>query len=185
MRIVGGKFKGRPLQSPKGIVTRPTTDRTRESLFNILTHRIDFKNCRTLDLFAGTGALGLEAISRGSEYCLFIEEASAARAAIRENIEALELSGITKIFRCDATRLGKPGNIKPFDLVFADPPYRKGYGEKSARCLFQEGWMNTGGLFILEEATDVYPESLKGYELIDIRKYGETTIGMFCVTTID
>lgn len=181
MRIVGGKFKGRPLQSPKGMATRPTTDRTRESLFNILTHKIDFEGCRTLDLFAGTGALGLEAISRGSEYCVFIEETSAARGAIRENVEALELSGITKIFRRDATQLGKVGMLKPFDLVFADPPYRKGFGEKAARSLREGGWLNMQALFILEEATDVFPENLKGYELVDTRHYGETTIGMFNV----
>lgn len=181
MRIVGGRFKGRPLQSPKGSATRPTTDRTRESLFNILTHKIDFESCRTLDLFAGTGAFGLEAISRGSEYCVFIEEASNARGAIRENVEALQLSGITKIFRRDATRLGKIGTLKPFDLVFADPPYRKGYGEKAARCLREEGWLNQNALFILEEATDVFPESLKGYELDDRRVYGETSIGLFSI----
>ena len=179
MRIVGGSLKGRPLQSPKGMGTRPTTDRTRESLFNILTHRIDFDACRTLDLFAGTGALGIEAISRGSPYCVFIEEASNARGAIRENVEALQLSGITKIFRRDATRLGNIGTLKPFDLVFADPPYRKGYGEKAARSLREGGWLNPDAIFVLEEATDVFPEQLKGYGLDDNRTYGETTIGFF------
>lgn len=181
MRIVGGSFKGRPLQSPKGTATRPTTDRTRESLFNILTHKIDFQNCRTLDLFAGTGALGLEAISRGSEYCVFIEEGSSARGAIRENVEALQLSGVTKIFRRDATRLGNIGTLKPFDLVFADPPYRKGFGEKAARSLREGGWLSEDAIFILEEATDVYPEDLRGYELNDKRAYGETTIGLFSI----
>jgi len=179
MRIVGGSFKGRPLQSPKGMGTRPTTDRTRESLFNILTHKIDFRACRTLDLFAGTGALGLEAISRGSEFCVFIEEASNARGAIRENVEALQLSGKTKIFRRDATRLGNIGTLKPFDLVFADPPYRKTYGEKTARVLREGGWLNPDAIFVLEEATDMFPESLKGYTLDDKRSYGETTIGFF------
>lgn len=181
MRIVGGRLKSRPLQSPKGMATRPTTDRTRESLFNILTHKIDLENCRTLDLFAGTGALGLEAISRGSEYCVFIEEASSARGAIRENVEALQLSGITKIFRRDATRLGNIGTLKPFDLVFADPPYRKGFGEKAARALREGGWLNQDALFILEEASDHFPESLKGYELVDKREYGETSIGLFSI----
>jgi len=179
MRIVGGSLKGRPLQSPKGMATRPTTDRTRESLFNILTHKIDFEACRTLDLFAGTGALGFEAISRGSEYCVFIEEASNARGSIRENVEALQLSGITKIFRRDATRLGNIGTLKPFDLVFADPPYRKSYGEKAAKSLREGDWLKPDAIFILEEATDAFPEALKGYELDDKRTYGETTIGFF------
>lgn len=181
MRIVGGSLKGRLLQSPKGMTTRPTTDRTRESLFNILTHKIEFDNSRTLDLFAGTGALGLEAISRGSEFCVFIEEASSARGAIRDNVEALQLSGKTKIFRRDATRLGNIGTLKPFDLVFADPPYRKGFGDKAARCLREEGWLNQGAFFILEEATDVFPENLIGYDLDDKRTYGETSIGIFSI----
>ena len=179
MRIVGGSLKGRPLKSPKGTATRPTTDRTRESLFNILTHKIDFENCRTLDLFAGTGALGLEAISRGSSYCVFIEEVSSARGTIRDNVEALELSGITKIFRRDATSLGKVGTLKPFDLVFADPPYRKGFGEKAARSLREGGWLNESAVFVLEEAADVFPQDLRGYALDDKRTYGETAIGLF------
>ncbi len=179
MRIVGGSLKGRTLQSPKGMATRPTTDRTRESLFNILTHKIEFENARVLDLFAGTGALGLEAISRGSEYCVFIEEASNARGAIRENVEAFQLSGKTKIFRRDATRLGNIGTLKPFDLVFADPPYSKGYGEKAAKSLREGSWLNDNAILILEEASDVFPEDLKGYLLDDKRSYGETTIGLF------
>lgn len=179
MRIVGGRFKGRPLNSPKGMATRPTTDRTRESLFNILSNQIDFEACRTLDLFAGTGALGLEALSRGSSYCVFIEEGNAARGSIRTNIEALGLNGITKVFRRDATRLGKCAPLKPFDLVFADPPYGKGLGEKAARSLLEGDWLNKGGYFILEEATETFPEALRGYELIDKRQYGETTIGLF------
>ncbi len=181
MRIVGGSLKGRSLQSPKGTGTRPTTDRTRESLFNILTHKVQFENSRVLDLFAGTGALGLEAISRGSEFCVFIEEASNARGAIRENVEEFQLSGKTKIFRRDATRLGKIGTLKPFDLVFADPPYRKSYGEKAARSLREGGWLQEDAIFILEEATDMFPEELRGYDLDDKRTYGETTIGLFSV----
>lgn len=179
MRIVGGTLKGRPLQAPKGMETRPTTDRTRESLFNILTHKLDFDASRTLDLFAGTGALGLEAISRGSGFCLFIEEGNAARAAIRTNIENLQLTGQTKVFRRDATRLGAIGNIQPFNLVFADPPYDKGYGEKAARSLIEGKWLNEDALFILEEATQSFPQALKGYELEDKRPYGDTTIGLF------
>ncbi|KAG1649932.1 putative zinc protease y4wA [Nymphon striatum] len=126
-----------------------------------------------------TGALGLEAISRGSEYCVFIEEASSARGAIRENVEALQLSGITKIFRRDATRLGNIGTLKPFDLVFADPPYRKGFGEKAARALREGGWLNQDALFILEEATDHFPESLKGYDWSIRESMGRSGIAHF------
>lgn len=179
MRIVGGSLKGRPLKSPKGMTTRPTTDRTRESLFNILNHRMEFEKSRTLDLFAGTGALGFEAISRGSPYCVFIEEDSNARGAIRENVETLELSGCTKIFRRDATRLGSVGNLNPFNLVFADPPYRKGFGEKAAKSLRFGDWLAPQARFILEEASDVFPQALSGFKLDDKRSYGDTTIGLF------
>ena len=172
-------MKGRSLHAPKGMSTRPTTDRTRESLFNILTHKIEFETCRTLDLFAGTGALGLEAISRGSIYCLFVEEGNAARGAIRTNIENLQLTGQTKVFRRDATRLGGIGTITPFDLVLADPPYGKGLGEKAARSVIEGKWLNQNALFVLEEATQFFPETLKGYTLEDKRPYGDTTIGFF------
>lgn len=179
MRIVGGKFKGRAISAPKGQATRPTTDRTRESLFNILVNKIDLQDCRVLDLFAGTGALGLEAISRGAGFCLFVEDANAARGAIRGNVEALGLNGHTKIFKRDATKLGTPGTMKPFDLIFADPPYVRSLGEKTAKALLEGGWCNPDALFVLEEATQSFPDSLSGFELDDKRTYGDTTIGFF------
>nr|MBA3446920.1 RsmD family RNA methyltransferase [Pseudaminobacter sp.] len=125
MRIVGGEFRGRPLAAPRTEAIRPTTDRTREALFNVLAHRFPerLKGGRVLDLFAGTGALGLEAISRGAGFCMFIEESAEGRGLIRTNVEAFGLSGRTKIFRRDATSLGEAGTVQPFGLVFADPPY--------------------------------------------------------------
>lgn len=179
MRIVGGKFRGQRLLAPKGLATRPTTDRTRESLFNILGNRIDFDGLRVLDLFAGTGALGLEAMSRGAEYCLFVEEASKPCAAIRDNIETLGLSGETKVFKRDATRLGSVGTQSAFDLVFADPPYGKGLGERAAKSLLDGNWIKQETHFILEESSDSFPESLNGFELSDLRQFGDTSIGMF------
>ena len=125
MRIVAGRFKGKALDAPKGLGTRPTSDRVREALFNVLTHgapEIEFEGVRVLDLFAGSGALGLEAVSRGAQYCLFIEEDAGARGTIRRTVERLGLTGITKIWRRDATRLGPAGNWAPFGLVFCDPP---------------------------------------------------------------
>ena len=134
MRIVGGEFRGRPLATPRSQSIRPTTDRTREAVFNVLTHGFPEKleGARVLDLFAGTGALGLEALSRGAAHCLFIEESAEGRGLIRTNVEAFGLQGRTKIFRRDATGLGDAGTIAPFGLVFADPPYGKGLGENGA-----------------------------------------------------
>jgi 16S rRNA (guanine966-N2)-methyltransferase len=128
MRIVGGKFRGRPLATPAHEGTRPTSDRVREAVFNILAHGIEdfsFDGVKVLDLFAGTGALGLEALSRGAAFCLFVEEDAEARGLIRRNVEALGLTGVTKIFRRDATDLGEAGNRGDAGLVFLDPPYAR------------------------------------------------------------
>ena len=133
MRIVGGEFRGRPLATPRSQSIRPTSDRTREAVFNVLAHRFGdrLEGARVLDLFAGTGALGLEALSRGAASCLFIEESSEGRGLIRENVETFGLTGRTKIFRRDATALGPAGTVPAAGLVFADPPYGKGLGERA------------------------------------------------------
>ncbi len=136
MRIVGGKFRGRAIAVPKHEGLRPTADRVRESLFNILVHGIEdfaLEGARAVDLFAGTGALGLEALSRGALFCLFVEESPEARALIRDNIEALQLTGETRIFRRDATDLGPAGTLAPFTLAFLDPALRQGAGREGAR----------------------------------------------------
>src|SRR5688572_5079013 len=133
MRVVGGTFRGRALAAPQHDGLRPTSDRVRESIFNILLHGIsDFsvEGLRVMDLFAGTGALGIEALSRGAAYCLFVEDQPGARALIRTNVEAMDLTGRTKIFRRDATDLGPASNVERHGLAFLDPPYGKGLGEK-------------------------------------------------------
>lgn len=179
MRIVAGKYKGHRLASPKDDAIRPTSDRVRESLFNILEHGVEnfeLEGARVLDLFAGTGALGLEALSRGAKYCLFIENAASARGVIRTNVEALHLTGITKIWRRDAVALGPTGNIEAFDLVFADPPYRKGLGERALNEAHEQGWIKPGGIAILEEHRDAEIDIIKGYEELDRRSYGDTLL---------
>ncbi len=179
MRIVAGKFKGHGLATPKDETIRPTSDRVRESLFNILEHGVEdfeLEGARVLDLFAGTGALGFEALSRGAKYCLFIENAAAARGIIRTNVEALHLTGITKIWRRDATTLGPAGNVEAFDLVFADPPYRKGLGERALNEARDQGWIKPGGIAILEEHGDAEIDITQGYEELDRRSYGDTLI---------
>lgn len=178
MRIVGGEFRGRPLASPRSQSIRPTTDRTREALFNVLAHRFDDKleGARVLDLFAGTGALGLEALSRGASHCLFIEESAEGRGLIRTNVEAFGLQGRTKIFRRDATGLGDAGTIAPFGLVFADPPYGKGMGEMALRSALKGGWLEPGALCVVEEAASAQFLPGDEFSLLDERSYGETVI---------
>ena len=159
MRIVAGQYKGRPIQAPKTDATRPTSDRARESLFNVLAHADwapDMDGARVVDLFAGSGALGFEALSRGAGFCLFVETAHAARGAIRENIEALGLFGTTRIHRRSATALGAmPAGLgAPFDLAFLDPPYHQGLVAPCLETLRTDGWLAENALAIVETAAD-------------------------------
>jgi 16S rRNA (guanine966-N2)-methyltransferase len=179
MRIVGGKFRGRVLASPDHAGLRPTADRVREAVFNILLHGIvefEISGARVIDLFAGTGALGIEALSRGAAYCLFVEESAEARALIRTNIEALGLTGATKIFRRDATELGAVGNIAPFDLAFLDPPYAKGLGEAALKSLREGGWLAPDAVVVLEERAHCEVALPQGFAEIDRRIYGESQV---------
>jgi 16S rRNA (guanine966-N2)-methyltransferase len=181
MRIVGGRFKGRALKAPGDAALRPTSDKVRQAIFNIIEHAgfaADFslEGARVVDLFAGTGALGLEALSRGAKYCLFIDDSADSRAIIRENIEALGLTGASKIWRRDATSLGALDTLSPFDLAFLDPPYRKGLLAPALNGLASGGWLNPGALVIAEAAEDEAVPSVEGYELLDDRVYGDTRI---------
>jgi 16S rRNA (guanine966-N2)-methyltransferase len=178
MRIVGGEFRGRLLAAPKSSAIRPTSDRTRESLFNILSHSYpqSLDGTRVLDLFSGTGALGIEALSRGARYCLFVEESSEGRGLLRENAEAFSLQGKTRIFRRDATDLGPAGPIDPFDLVFADPPYGKGLGERALVSAAENGWLKDGAVIVLEEASSANVSFAAPFETLETRPYGETLI---------
>lgn len=179
MRIVAGKFRGRALAAPAHDGLRPTSDRVRESVFNILAHGMPgfvLQGARVIDLFAGTGALGLEALSRGASYCLFVEIAPEARALIRQNVEALGLTGETRIFRRDATDLGPAGTMAPFSLAFLDPPYGQGHGEKALRSLADGGWLEPGALVVLEERAGVPFQLPSGYVAEDTRTWGETEV---------
>jgi 16S rRNA (guanine966-N2)-methyltransferase len=178
LRIVAGRFRGKAIEAPRGASTRPTSDRLRETLFNVLAHgyRDLLEDARVLDLFAGSGALGLEALSRGARHCLFIEEAAGARAAIRANVEALGLTGATKLFRRDATSLGPVGTIEPFDMVFADPPYRKGLGEAALASARAGGWLKPGALALLEEDAKAEIELPDGFEELDRRTVGDSQV---------
>ena len=180
MRIVGGQFKGRALHAPTGAKTRPTADRARESIFNILEHApwsAGVRDRRVIDLFAGSGALGFEALSRGAIFALFVETDPAARGAIRDNAEAFALFGNTRIHRRDATDLGaKPAGVgAPFDLVFCDPPYGQDLAPRALAGLVAGQWLAPGAQIVLEVAADETPD-LPGFETLDERTYGAAKI---------
>lgn len=178
MRIVGGRLKGRSLVSPSSRDIRPTADRLRESLFNILIHAYDdpIADARVLDLFAGTGALGIEAVSRGAAFALFVDNGAEARALLRNNVEALGLGGVTKVYRRDATNLGAAHPMEPFSLVFLDPPYRKGLGERALAALREGGWLTPDALVIVEEAVDAGFAAPAGFTELERRTYDDTVV---------
>lgn len=181
MRIIGGIFKGTALASlgkgDAGAHLRPTTDRVRESLFNLLAHGNypPIEGTRVLDLFAGTGALGFEALSRGASRALFVDDGAKSRALVRQNIDTLRVIGQTKLYRRDATRMGE-NRGDPYDLIFLDPPYGKGMGEKALISCVTGGWLADNALVIWEENNAVAPP--KDFKLLDQRKYGDTVISI-------
>ena len=182
MRIVGGKFRGRSIASRSGSATRPTSDRVREAIFNILNHGIEgfaVDGMRVLDIFAGTGALGLEAISRGARFCQFVDDSTEARGLIRHNADALGVIGLVKIWRRDATELGPCAPQPAFDLVFVDPPYGKGLGERALRSLIDGHWLNPGAIVVLEEAEATQVKEVAELTLLDQRSYGETQVRFY------
>lgn len=181
MRIVAGAHRGRAIAAPKGLATRPTTDRVREAVFNKLAHAPWSKpldGARVIDLFAGSGALGLEAISRGAAFALFVETEAGARGAIRTNVEALQLYGCTKLHRRDATDLGmKPAKVgPPFDFAFMDPPYGKGLGERALSRLADGGWLAEDALIVMEEAKRSGFDTPAGWTVLDALEAGDTVV---------
>ena len=181
LRIVSGEFRGKTLVTPPGRITRPTSDRARQAVFNILEHAPwseGVRDARVIDLFAGSGALGFEALSRGAAFCLFVETDEAARGAIRENVDALGLFGRTRVHRRDATQLGqRPGADGPaFDLAFLDPPYGKGLGEAALAKLAVGGWLASAAVVVLERGADEPPLNAPGFEELDVRDYGAARI---------
>jgi 16S rRNA (guanine966-N2)-methyltransferase len=178
MRIVGGKFRGKQLISPSDDSIRPTADRVRESVFNILGSRLgpSFDGLRVVDLFAGTGALGLEALSRGASQVVFVDSGAEARGLIRDHIEAFGAGGVAKLLRRDATKLGAAGTMGPVDLAFVDPPYAQGLGELALGALREGGWLKPDTLIVLEESVDSPLALPDGFTLEDRREYGAAAI---------
>lgn len=178
MRIIAGKFRGKQLRSPEDDSIRPTGDRVREAIFNIVASRLgpSLNGLRVLDLFAGTGAMGLEALSRGAANVIFVDTGAEARGLIRDHIEAFGAGGVTKLLRRDATSLGPAGTMGPVDLVFLDPPYGKGLGEQALSSLRDGGWLQPDTLLVLEEASEVTVAPPEGFVLDDRRQYGAAAV---------
>jgi 16S rRNA (guanine966-N2)-methyltransferase len=178
MRIVGGRLRGRALAAPKSRAIRPTADRLRESLFNILAHAYadPVTGARVLDLFAGTGALGLEALSRGAAFALFVDDAAEARALLRENVAALGLAGVTRVFRRDAAKLGAAHPLAPFSLAFLDPPYGRGLAEQALAAACAGGWLAKDALVVVEEAAQAGFAAPVGFDELERRDYDDSAL---------
>jgi 16S rRNA (guanine966-N2)-methyltransferase len=181
MRIVAGSLKGRAISAPDGQNTRPTSDRARQAIFNVLEHAAwaePLDGARVIDLYAGSGALGYESISRGAAFCLFVEIDDDARGAIRENADAWGLMGRTRVHRRSATDLGvRPGSAgEAFDIAFLDPPYRKGLGEQTLARLLEGNWLKPGATVVFERGSDEPEIETPGYERLDARDYGAARV---------
>ena len=176
MRIVSGKFGGREITAPKGRGTRPTSDKARQAVFNILEHAAwapPLEGARVIDLFAGAGALGFEAMSRGAAFCLFVETDASARGAIRQTADALGLMGCTRIHRRSATDLGvKPAGVGDrFTLAFLDPPYGQDFAPPALACLRDGQWLAEDALVVLEVGAKETPQ-VDRFQIVDTRDYG-------------
>ena len=178
MRIVGGRLRGRLLEAPASRAIRPTSERLRESIFDILIHRHAgvVEGARVVDLFAGSGALGIEALSRGAKFALFVDNGPEARALLRANVEVFALGGVTRIWRADATLLGKAPAGPPFTLAFLDPPYDKGLAGPALTGLVEGGWLASGALVVVEESAEAEIGAPTALRIVDERVYGETKV---------
>lgn len=181
MRIVAGSLKGRAISTPQGQNTRPTSDRARQAIFNVLEHAAwaePLDGARVIDLYAGSGALGYEAVSRGAAFALFVEIDDEARGAIRENADAWGLMGRTRVHRRSATDLGvRPGSAgEAFDIAFLDPPYGKGLGEQTLARLLEGNWLKPGATVVFERGSDEPEIDTPGYERLDARDYGAARV---------
>ena len=178
MRVVGGSLRGRALAGPKSAAIRPTADRLRESLFNILVHACGdlVTGARVLDLFAGTGALGIEALSRGAGFALFVDQSAEARALLCENVTVLGLGGTSRIFRRDATKLGPLHPLEPFSLAFLDPPYGQGLALAALSSALGGGWLVPGALIVIEETTRARFAAPTEFTELDRRTYDDTEL---------
>ncbi len=178
MRIVGGILRGRNLLSPSGNATRPTSDRARESIFNVLLHAKWLENgvlqeSPVMDIFAGTGALGLEALSRGARHCIFVENDKAALKNCHDNIDTLGMDDRSLVMAADALNPpARPDHTDPRRLVFLDPPYGKGMGAATLSAFAAKGWFAKGAVCMLEMEKKKPEQTPAGFAMQDERAYG-------------
>jgi len=185
VRITGGSLRGRNLVAPSDARVRPTSDKVRQAIFNILVHN-DFgvgftlDGARVCDLFAGTGALGIEALSHGAAFALLVDDSAESRALIRTNVESLQLTGVTKIWRRDATGLGPmaAGSGGPFELAFLDPPYRKDLVAPALASLRDGAWLSPNAIAVCETAEDEILPPVEGFPQLIERVYGDTRVSI-------
>jgi 16S rRNA (guanine966-N2)-methyltransferase len=174
------------LFTPTDTRVRPTSDKVRQAVFNILAHNdfgsgFSLEGARVADLFAGTGALGIEALSHGARFCLFVDDSAESRAVIRSNVETLQLTGMTKIWRRDATQLGPvpAGSGGPFNLVFLDPPYRKQLVLAAMTSLAEGTWLAPAAILVAETAEDEPLPASAVFRMLDDRVYGDTRVNFW------
>lgn len=190
MKIIGGEFSGRVISSPKGKNTRPTGARVKESLFNFLTHGfdIDFRGLNVLDIFAGSGSLGIEALSRGAKFCNFIDIESQAILSISNNIKSLNLEKRSNVRRSDVTKIDKyvMNDQNPVDLIFSDPPYKDSFKTKIAIEDFsKKGWINKKAIIIAESSTRDEVENIEGFEIAKKKNVGDTQLCIYSSKKVD
>jgi 16S rRNA (guanine966-N2)-methyltransferase len=186
MRIVGGRLKGRALKSPRSDAIRPTSDRLRETVFNILAHSYGnpIAGAHVIDLFAGTGAMAIEALSRGAAFALLVDQGAQACRIIRANFAALDLNGAARILRCDARKLGAAPEGGSFRLAFLDPPYGKGLVPPTLEALRDGGWLGRGALVVIEERAAAEVALPDGFNLRESRRFGVTQVVFACCNQV-
>lgn len=179
MRITGGEYRGRLLQSPKDRTIRPTSDKVRQAIFNILGSRMDFEGIAVLDAFCGTGALGIEALSRGALCCTFMDKNGGSLGLAKENFVALKITAQHSFVLKDAAKPGrKPDNIAAANLVFLDPPYKQGLIAASVAALGENGWFAQEALILMESEKGLDFASLSACDVLMTRDYGDTAIAL-------
>ncbi len=185
MRIAAGELRGRPIRTPDGADVRPTSDRARQAIFNILEHAPwsdGLEARRVIDVFAGSGAMGLEALSRGAGFCLFVDLADPSLAAVRANVTTFGLETRARMLRQDATRMARrPEADAPFDIAFLDPPYGKDLAGPALMALRNGGWLAEGAVAVLEQGSGETPVELPGFEALDQRRYGAARVSFLRV----
>ena len=182
MRIIAGKWRGRRLLSPKGLKTRPTSDRLRERLFSILTHKIgSFEGKRVLDLYAGTGALGIEALSRGAAQAFFVDISNACLNNIEQFLNELNVPALAKTLRADASQL--PEADIAYDLIFIDPPYGQDLIPRTLECLREKHYVNCASVIVCETGKEEILPHSDNFELVDERTQGRSKISLLRTNT--